>query len=75
MMERKKPVRPIFNPYDDRTEQLLCEFDVHQIKGVISVEVKKIWSDEQIDLCEWLKESYLEKVEDDYRDYIESGNT
>jgi len=67
MLDRKKPIRKIYNPFSDYAENLLCEFDVYTIKGVIDVDLKKIWSDDGVNLCDYLKESIVEGIEDEYR--------
>lgn len=68
MIETKTITRPVTNPYNDTTEDLLCTFEIHTDKkgSIDGVNLISICSEGGVELMDWLKEEKTDEIEDAY---------
>lgn len=75
MINIKTIERPVFNPYTDKEESLLCTFEVHKNKKlkIDGATLISICSEGGVELMDWLKEEQTDDVEGAYFREVTSG--
>lgn len=66
-MTTETKLMPVQNPFNDSVENLLCEFDLHFVKGkLVQACISSIMSNSDINLMGWLKTERVEEIEDKF---------
>lgn len=67
MTKTETTMMPVKNPFNDSTEDLIAEFELHFSKGKLQQAcLSSLMSKADIELMSWLKTERLEEIEAEY---------